>query len=65
MAMVQTGAWVLGKCGSIEHHKKDCPKYKARRKAKKHQEQDDNMLTSVITGFKLELEEELARCNKK
>ena len=59
MAMVQAGAcW---ECGSIEHQKKDCPKYKAKM-AKK--EKDDNSATSLMQA-KLELERELARRDKK
>ena len=52
--MVQAGAcW---ECGSTEHHKKDCPKYKAKM-AKK----DDN---ASLLQAKLELEQELAKRNE-
>ena len=49
-------------CGSTEHQKKDCPKYKAKlaKKAKK----DDDSATSLLQA-KLELERELARRDKK
>ena len=54
--MVQAGAcW---ECGSTDHHKKDCPKYRA--KMAKKEKKDDNSATSLLQA-KLELERELAK----
>ena len=50
--MVQAGR-ACWECGSTEHLKKDCPKYKAKM-AKK--EKDDNSATSLLQA-KLELEQ--------
>ena len=58
VTMVQARAcW---ECGSTEHQKKDCPKYKA--KIAKKEKKDDNTATSLLQA-KLELEWELARQN--
>ena len=60
MNMVQAGAcW---ECGSTEHQKKDCPKYKA--KMAKKTKKDDDSAASLLQA-KLELERELARRNNK
>ena len=56
--MVQAGR-ACWECGSMDHLKKDCPKYKAKM-AKK----DDNSATSLLRA-KMELERELARRDKK
>ena len=59
VTMVQAGAcW---ECGSADHHKKNCPKYKA--KISKKEKKDDNSAILLLQA-KLELERELARRDK-
>ena len=57
--MVQAGG-TCWECGSTEHHKKDCPKYKEKLEKKELKEKQEKKGVNLVQ-CKAELEQELAR----